>query len=77
MESPSTAEIKKQWSYTSTTPYVFMAWCLISTRENFTFTEFRKRTTKTSPIGIGKPHNSFQAVEGTFYGLIMLHENVR
>jgi hypothetical protein len=26
--APSTAEVKKAWSYTSTPPYVFMAWCL-------------------------------------------------
>jgi hypothetical protein len=27
---PATAEVKKMWIYTSTPPYVFMAWCLIS-----------------------------------------------
>jgi hypothetical protein len=26
------------WSYTSTPPYVFMAWCLAKHRDNFTFT---------------------------------------
>jgi hypothetical protein len=26
---PSNAEVKNAWSYTSTLPYVFMAWCLI------------------------------------------------
>jgi hypothetical protein len=26
------------WSYTSTLPYVFLAWCLIKHRDNFTFT---------------------------------------
>jgi hypothetical protein len=31
---PSSAEVKKAWSYTSTPQYVFMAWCL----DNFTFT---------------------------------------
>jgi hypothetical protein len=35
---PPSTEIKKEWSYTSTTPYVFMAWCLAITRDNFTFT---------------------------------------
>jgi len=25
---PSSAEVKKAWSYTSTTPYIFMVWCL-------------------------------------------------
>jgi hypothetical protein len=24
---PSSAEVKKEWSYTSTLPYVFMTWC--------------------------------------------------
>jgi hypothetical protein len=27
---PTSAEVKKTWIYTSTPPYVFMAWCLIS-----------------------------------------------
>jgi hypothetical protein len=26
---PSSAEVKNEWSYTFTLPYVFMAWCLI------------------------------------------------
>jgi hypothetical protein len=26
------------WSYTSTPQYVFMAWCLVKHRDNFTFT---------------------------------------
>jgi len=25
---PSRADVKNSWSYTSTSPYVFMAWCL-------------------------------------------------
>jgi hypothetical protein len=29
---PSSVEIKNTWSYTSTPPYVFMAWCLIQHR---------------------------------------------
>jgi hypothetical protein len=33
---PSTAEVKKKWSYTSITPYVPMTWCIISTRYKFT-----------------------------------------
>jgi hypothetical protein len=40
---PSNAEMKKGWSYTSTTPYVFMAWCFINTRGNFAFLAFHKR----------------------------------
>jgi hypothetical protein len=34
---PSSAEAKKEWSYDSTSPYVYIAWCLMSTRDNFTF----------------------------------------
>jgi hypothetical protein len=34
---PSSAMVKKMWSYTSTPPYVLMAWFVISTRDNFTF----------------------------------------
>jgi len=33
----STAEFKTAWSYTSTPPYVLMAWSLIKNRANFTF----------------------------------------
>jgi hypothetical protein len=28
--SPTSAQVKKTWTYTSTPPYVFMAWCLVS-----------------------------------------------
>jgi hypothetical protein len=31
------AEVKNAWSYTSTPQYVFMVWCLVKHRENFTF----------------------------------------
>jgi hypothetical protein len=30
---PSSAEVKNAWSYTSTSQYVFMAWCLVKHRE--------------------------------------------
>jgi hypothetical protein len=33
---PSRAKVKKAWSYTSTPQYVFMAWCLVKNRNNFT-----------------------------------------
>jgi hypothetical protein len=33
----SSAEVKNTWSYISTPPYVFMAWCLVKHRDNFTF----------------------------------------
>jgi hypothetical protein len=32
---PTSVEVKKTWLYTSTPPYVFMAYCLV--RDNFTF----------------------------------------
>jgi hypothetical protein len=35
---PSSAEVKKARSYTSTPQYVFMAWCLVKNRDNFTLT---------------------------------------
>jgi hypothetical protein len=31
----SSAEVKNAWSYTSTLPYVLMAWCLVKCRVNF------------------------------------------
>jgi hypothetical protein len=34
---PSSVDVKNGWSYTSTPQYVFMAWCLIKHRDNFTF----------------------------------------
>jgi hypothetical protein len=35
--SPSfSAEVKNVWSYTSTPPYVSMAWCLLKHRDYFT-----------------------------------------
>jgi len=30
-------QLKNAWSYTSALPYVFMAWCLVKQRDNFTF----------------------------------------
>jgi len=35
--SPFSTEVKNVWSYTSTPPYVFMAWCLIKRSDNFAF----------------------------------------
>jgi hypothetical protein len=29
---PSSAKVKNAWSYTSTPPYIFMAWCLVKYR---------------------------------------------
>jgi hypothetical protein len=33
----SSAEVKNVWSYTSTAPYIFMAWYMVENRENFAF----------------------------------------
>jgi hypothetical protein len=38
---PSSAEVKNASSYTSTPQYVFMAWCLVKHRDNFTFYQDR------------------------------------
>jgi hypothetical protein len=35
---PFSATVKNAWSYTSAPQYVFMAWCLVKHRDNFTFT---------------------------------------
>jgi hypothetical protein len=35
---PSSAEVKNAWKYTSTLPYVLMAWCLLKLRDKLTFT---------------------------------------
>jgi hypothetical protein len=40
---PSSAEVKNAWSYTSTPQYVFVAWCLVKHRDNFTFTFMGQR----------------------------------
>jgi hypothetical protein len=34
---PSVAEVEDTWGHTSTHPYVFLAWCLVKHRDNFTF----------------------------------------
>jgi len=34
--SPLSSEVKNAWSYTSTPQYVFLAWCLVKHRDNFT-----------------------------------------
>jgi hypothetical protein len=34
---PTSSKVKNAWCYTSTPQYVFMAWCLVKNRDNFTF----------------------------------------
>jgi hypothetical protein len=33
---PPMVKVKKEWTYTSTTPYIFMAWILIMYQRKFT-----------------------------------------
>jgi hypothetical protein len=49
--APSSAEIKHTWSYTSTPPYIFTAWCLLKHRDNFIFSKssIRKFYSKSTP----------------------------
>jgi hypothetical protein len=44
--SPSFAEIKNAWSYTSISPYVYMAWCLIKHNDYFTFLVWKLNVVK-------------------------------
>jgi hypothetical protein len=39
--SPSSSKLKNACSYAFTSPYVFMAWCLMKYRDNFTFVPFK------------------------------------
>jgi hypothetical protein len=32
----STSKVKNSWSYTSSPQYVFMAWCIVKHKDNFT-----------------------------------------
>jgi hypothetical protein len=44
---PSSAEVKNTWHYTSTPHYVFMEWCLVKHRDNFTFSFIRQTDRQT------------------------------
>jgi hypothetical protein len=53
---PSSAEVKNAWSYTFTPQYVFMAWCLVKHKDNFTLllqTSRRNIRRKTNPENEG------------------------
>jgi hypothetical protein len=58
---PCSAKVKNTWSYTSTSQYVFVTWCLLKHRDNFsltfTFTApiITTTTTTTTIIIIIKP----------------------
>jgi hypothetical protein len=62
---PSSAEVKNAWSYTSIPQYVFMAWCLVKHRDNFTFYIFymisRKRRHSTLYSGTVVTHKTVVA----------------
>jgi hypothetical protein len=53
---PSSAEAKNVWSYTSTPQFVFIAWCLVKHRDNFTFftftfiKSFSRKTWRDEPL---------------------------
>jgi hypothetical protein len=61
---PFSTEVKNAWSYTSTSSYVIMAWCLAEHRDNFTFTFINSKdklqwdeerwTGRTLPCNISK-----------------------
>jgi hypothetical protein len=42
----SSAEVKKEWSHTSYIPYVFTAWCLMSTMETLLYLTYQLSTVK-------------------------------
>jgi hypothetical protein len=46
----SSAEVKNVCSYISTPQYVFMAWCLVKHRNNFTFTSQRSENQNTRDL---------------------------
>jgi hypothetical protein len=49
MESPpSSAEVKNAWSYTSIPQHVFMEWCLVKHRGNFTFNSMEQSPSSAS-----------------------------
>jgi hypothetical protein len=37
---PSSWEVRNAWNYTSTLPYVFMEWCSVKPRDNFTILSY-------------------------------------
>jgi hypothetical protein len=53
---PSSAEVKNAWSYNSTPKYVFMAWCLVKRRYNFTFSVYHDHHLRVSPDDMLRLH---------------------
>jgi hypothetical protein len=61
---PSSTEVKIAWSYTSTPQYVFMAWCLVKYRDNFTFTFQEASSVLTSyPVRYFEPNTEVKWTE--------------
>jgi hypothetical protein len=50
--TPSSAEVKNAWSYTSTPPYVFVAWCSLKHRDNFLLYLYKNTGRKFSYIKV-------------------------
>jgi len=55
------------WNYTSTPPYVYMAWCLVQHRYNCTFTYTGCTKTKTSIVLCRCETLSLTMSEGKFH----------
>jgi hypothetical protein len=55
---PSSAEVKNEWNYTSTPQYVFMVWCLVKHRDNFTFMQDERRIQQKVRLYLYKQNKS-------------------
>jgi hypothetical protein len=47
---PSSAKVKNVQTYTSTHSHIFMVWCLVKHRDNFTFTTVNGNTVGSSTV---------------------------
>jgi hypothetical protein len=50
---PSSSEVKNAWTYTTTSPYIFMVRYIIRNKDNNLFLTYNKETAVTSRIGSG------------------------
>jgi hypothetical protein len=57
---PSRAEVKNVWSYTCTPQYVFMVWCLVKHRDNFTFTFIFSVGTRGGKRALGEQRHRWE-----------------
>jgi hypothetical protein len=60
---PSSVEVKNAWSYTSTSQYVFMAWCLVKHKDNFTFYLLPNRSVEDIPTGVRVEYSRIRVVQ--------------